>query len=294
MKKDYTYPLREGIKSIFTHGFMSICTISIIMACLVIMGSFSLIAVNIDKVISDAENKNEVAAFINEVYSEQEAKSISSKLSAIENIRTCEFVTKEQALINYRERLEDYAYLLDGLESNNPLRHRFVISFEDIELMEETVTEIEKIDGIEYVSANFELGQVFLTLRNILNAISFTLIIILFVVSLFIMANTIKLATFDRREEIAIMKMVGATNAFIRKPFIYEGIVLGIVGAVFAFFIQWGFYEYFQNNVIGALADFKLIEYMSLAPQLALMFLITGLAVGAGGSVISIRKFMNV
>ena len=210
------YLIREGFRSITTHGFMSFASVTIIMACLVIMGSVSLLSVNIDALIKDLENQNEIVAFVDEKISdEDQAKALQSSIEALDNISSVEFVSREDAMDNFMNKYDEN--FREGIDAT-VFRHRFVIHLTDIALMSQTKAALEAVDGIAKVNAHLEYAKTFVTIRNVVSVISLVLIAILVFVSIFIMSNTIKLATFGRRDEIAIMKMVGATNSFIRLP----------------------------------------------------------------------------
>jgi len=184
--------------------------------------------------------------------------------------------------------------LLDGLDEDNPLRDRYRITLKDVEFTEQTADQIKAIDGIAEVKARVDLANGFVTARNMINFVLVSLIVVLFAVSIFIISNTIKLSTFDRREEIAIMKMVGATNGFIRWPFVIQGMILGLLGAAVAYFAQWGIYAYVADRVLEEFNILTLVSFEQVSPTVAIIFLATGLVVGVGGSVMTIRRFLRV
>ena len=238
------YHLKEGFRSIFTHGLMSFAAVCMIVACLIIMGSFSLVAVNLDNTLGDLEAQNEFTAYVDESLTEEQAKALQGKLERLANVSSATFVDRQAAMDQYVERYADSENkdLFEDLPENT-LRHRYRIHVVEIEKMGETVKAVEQISGIAKVTASLDIADGFVTLRNMAGAVAWILIAMLLIISLFIIANTIKLATFHRREEIAIMKMCGATNWFVRWPFIFEGMILGLLGAVLAFFLQWGIYS---------------------------------------------------
>ncbi len=290
----FSYLFKEGIKSIFTHGFMSFASVTIIVACLIIMGSFSLLAVNVDSIISELEQENEILAFVDETLSTEEVLDIRARLEAIPNVRSVQFMNRDDAMTNFVNQFDDPNQFSD-LDSS-VFRHRYVIYLVDLSLMEATAEAVKETRGIADISAHLEISQGFIMVRNIVSAISLIFIVILFVVSAFIMANTIKLSTFNRKEEIAIMKMVGAGNAFIRAPFVVEGIVLGLLGGGIAFFLEWGIYSLIFNkamaSVVGAFIPMIPFEYL-MWPML-LVFMAVGLVVGVFGSNIAIRNYLKV
>lgn len=286
--------INQGIKSIFTHGLMSFASVTIIMACLIIMGSFSLLAFNIDNMITGLEQKNEILAFVDESLSEDEAMSIQTRIEALDNVKSAEYVSRYQALQDLKNKYEESDRFNDL--PDDVLRGRYVIHIEDMALLEATSDDIEEINGIANVGADVELGQAFISVRNIVTIVSLIIIAILFVVSVFIMANTIKLATYSRKEEIAIMKMVGASNFFIRFPFVVEGMILGILGAVIAFFIQWGLYDFVSQKVLSSLIGtiVEVLPFSVLLWPLLGIFLAIGFVVGVFGSNVAIRNYLKI
>ena len=291
---DIGYYCSEGIHSIFTHGFMSFAAVCMIVACLLIMGSFSLVAVNLDNMLGDLEAENEFLAYIDETYTEDQAKAIQSQIEAIPNVAEVTFVSRDEALEDFKAGRQDNPLLndLDG----EVLRDRYRIHVDDIELLEQTVKQVEQVEGVADTNAAYEIAQGFVTVRNIAAGVAIVLVSILAVVSLFIIANTTKLAFFYRREEIAIMKMCGATNAFIRWPFIVQGMILGLAGAIVAFFLQWGVYELVGKAVIqsNGMSLVTVLPFTSLIINILPVFCGAGLLIGVVGSVLAIRKFLQV
>ena len=291
------YHLREGFRSIFTHGLMSFAAVCMILACLIIMGSFSLVAINIDNTLGRYEAENEFIAYIDETLAEDEARALQSKLEAIPYVSSVTFMTAGEALERYTERYTDSETreLFDGMD-DSVLRHRYRIHVDDLEQMGETVRQVEAVSGVAKVQWEQAISDGFVALRNVASAVAFILIAMLLVISLFIIANTIKLATFHRREEIAIMKMCGATNWFVRWPFIFEGMLLGLMGAILAFFLQWGIYAVIVQAIdgFGGLQLVAIIPFQTLWTRVAGAFAVTGLVIGAGGSLLAIRKFLQV
>lgn len=181
------YFFREGIRGVFLHGFMSFAAISVIAACLLIMGSFSLIAVNIDRVIEELRNQNEILVIIDENLTLAEAKSIATRINrTMENVENCEFIDKDTALENYKEQLGDRQDVLEGIEDRNPLRHRCLVLLKDVSLMQEAIDELEGMAGVKYASAKIEISEFILSMRGIVKAVSYTLIIMLLGVSVFV------------------------------------------------------------------------------------------------------------
>ena len=212
------------------------------------------------------------------------------------NVAGVTFISNVEAAAAFRSRYEDDE-LFQGLPDDN-FRHRYAIDLVDIGQMSQTKAALEAVQGIGpgNVSAYEDEAAGFITIRNVAGIVCVVLIAVLFVVSVFIMANTIKLTTFDRRDEIAIMKMVGATNGFIRWPFVYEGFLMGLFSAVIGFFLQWGLYE----AVVKSIATNDTINLITTVPfqdmwgYVAVIFAVAGMLIGVGGSLSAIRKFLQV
>lgn len=293
-KFDIQYYFSEGFHSIFTHGFMSFAAVCMIVACLLIMGSFTLVAVNLDDMLGDLEAENEFLAYVDESYTEEQAKAIQSQIEDIPNVSQVTFVTRAEAMDDFRAGRENNELLADL--PDEVLRDRFRIHVQDIKQLKATSEQVEKVAGVADVNAAYDIAQGFVLVRNIATGVAVVLVAMLAVVSLFIIANTIKLAFFYRREEIAIMKMCGATNWFVRWPFIFEGMILGLIGALLAFLLQWGIYSLIVTAITeyGGLQLIAIVPFKTLALRVLGAFAAAGLAIGAGGSLLAIRKFLQV
>ena len=288
------YLIREGFRSIFTHGFMSFASVTIIMACLIIMGSVSLLSLNIDALIKDLENQNEVVAYVDEKISDDaQIRAIGDSIRAIGNVQSAEFVSRGEAMEKFMSNYD--SDLMEGIDET-VFRHRFVIHLTDISLMAQTKAQLEAVDGISEAKAHTQYAKAFVSIRNVVTVVSLVLIVILVFVSIFIMTNTIKLATFSRREEIAIMKMVGATNSFIRMPFVIEGLVLGILGGGLGYLAEWGIYDGLTVKVVGSMAGsfLNIIPFKTVAPYVFIIFIGLGILVGVFGAVNAIRNYLKV
>jgi cell division transport system permease protein len=289
------YLIKEGLHSIFTHGLMSFVAACIIIACLIIMGSFSLVSVNLNYNLGLLENKNEFLAYIDDSLTDDQGRALQSSIESIDNVRNVTFVTRQEA---------KEAYLKDKAESDlykdlpdSVFRNRFSIQVNDIEQMQSTIDQVSQVSGIDKISADLDVAQGFVVARNVLSGISLIMVVVLVVVSVFIVYNTIRLATFHRREEIAIMKMCGATNSFICWPFLIEGLIIGLFAAIIAFFLQFGIYSLIAGAAQQPGASFQFFEIIpfgTMALKLLGIFCGTGFMIGVGGSMLSIRKFLNV
>ena len=288
------YLLKEGIRGMFQHGFMSFAAVCVTVACLVIVGSFSLLTYNVSIMVEDLNQTNEILVYIDSDLPEAEAKSVGTKINMLDNILKATFVSREEALEDFiRDHEGDEAF--NGVEASD-LRHRFIVTLEDNRLMKETDLAIQAVPGVAKTNAAYELAEGFSTLQDVLHLVSLAVIAVLLVVSLLIISNTVKLAMYDRKDEIAIMKMVGATNGFIRLPFVVEGFTLGMLGASIAFGMEWWMYDSLINRValVDSLELFKFVPFETLLIPMIVVFVAAGMFVGIVGSWTSIRKFMDV
>ncbi len=291
---NFGYLLKEGIRSIFLHGFMSFAAVCVTVACLLIVGSFASLMYNVNIMVEKLDQTNQVMAYIDETLPEAEANSVTTQINMIENVLSAEFKTREEALQEFIEK-NGNDETFSSLDSDT-LRHRVVITLEDNGKMRETVEEIRQVSGVAEVTAYYELAEGFSMVQNLLQVMSAAVIAVLLVVSLLIISNTVKIAMYDRRDEIAIMKMVGATNGFIRLPFVVEGFLLGMVGAGIAFGLEWLLYDTLVEKVriMDTFDMFVFVPFQELLVPMLLIFGGCGLFVGVIGSWTSIRKFMNV
>ena len=288
------YLLKEGFRGIFLHGFMSFAAICVTIACLLIVGSFSILAYNLDVMVDDLNQTSEIMVYIDTSLSDAEARSVGTKINALDNILQATFVSREEALEDFvADHDGDSAF--SGVQASD-LRHRYVVTLEDNTLMEQTDQQLQQIPGVAKTNAAYELAEGFTTIQNVLHLATVALMAMLLVISLLIISNTVKLAMYDRKDEIAIMKMVGATNSFIRLPFIVEGFTLGMVAAVLAFGLEWVLYDTLVERMaaVDALRLFSFVPFLDLLIPMVLTFGAAGLFVGIVGSWTSIRKFMDV
>ena len=288
------YLIKEGFHGIFLHGFMSFAAVCVTVACLVIVGSFSALAYNLDLMVEELNQTSEILVYIDSDLSDAEARSIGTKINLLDNVLQSTFVSREEALEDFvADHDNDSAF--SGVQASD-LRHRYVVSLEDNTKMKQTDEQLKQLPGVVKTSAAYELAEGFSTIQDVLHIVSVAVIAVLLVVSLLIISNTVKLAMYDRKDEIAIMKMVGATNGFIRLPFIVEGFTLGMIGAALAFGIEWAGYDALVQRIaaVDALQLFNFVDFQELLIPMVAVFGAAGMFVGIVGSWTSIRKFMDV
>ena len=294
MKHNFTYFFSEGVGNMFSHGFMSFAAIGITVACLVVMGTFSLVAYNAEVQLETLESEYEILAFVDETYDDARTQQVGRALSQIANVKDVEFITKEQATESFEKKYEN-DYMLQDLDAEI-FRDRYAVFVSDLNAVNQTAEAIRGVEGVAKVRVDEDIAGGFITLRNVAGIVCIALIAILLVVSVFIISNTIKLTTFDRRDEIAIMKMVGATDGFIRWPFVYEGFFLGLISAVVAFLLQWLLYASVAKSLTmsDTMQLLKIVPFETIWQPVMIVFGAAGILIGIGGSLTAIRKFLRV
>ena len=290
---NFGYLVGEGFRAMFKHGFMSFAAVCITVACLVIINSFTLICYNLNLMVEDLQQEMVIRVCIDDTYTRAEAQSVGSDINLIENVELAEFVAREDALESYKAKFDEASYFEDM--DAKYFRDQYIVTLVDNSRVAETKAELEKITGIADIYADIDVANAMATIRTVLYIVSLGITAVLLVVSLVIISNTIRLAMQDRKEEIAIMKMVGATNSFIRFPFVIEGFLLGLFGSVFSFFIEWGLYEAIRLAVADT--GTKVISILPFSEVMLPMIFVCGVAgffIGIFGSLMSIRKFLKV
>ena len=252
-----------------------------------------MLALNINSSIDKLEAQNEIVAFVDESYTEARAVGLKNAVLSVDNVSGVEFVTRKEAMSSFSEDYDNG--LFDEIDPST-FRDRYVVHVYDISLTAQTKADLEKVEGIAKVNAHLEYADGFIKVRNVVSIISAVLVAILAVISVFIMSNTIKLAAFTRREEIAIMRMVGGTNSFIRFPFIVEGLILGLLGGGLGFLAVWGLYALVCSNLLTSVMSglIEIVVFSSIMWPLLAVFLGVGVLVGVFGSNIAIRNYLKV
>ncbi|MDO9492937.1 permease-like cell division protein FtsX [Acetobacterium sp.] len=292
--------VRDTMKSIERNNLMSAASVLSVIAALIILGIFLILTINVQEVTKDVESKLELKIFLQSDFTDTQKETIQQALKKSDLIENVTFESAEEALEKFTVSLEDYAPLLSGYNSeNNPMPASFVVRVTDPNDMEEvqTLAMSFKNQGVEYVRYGQEYVEALVNFNKFTNTLSIVVLVVLSMISIFIIYNTIKLTVFARRREIGIMKYVGATNAYIRAPFILEGTVLGLMGAIVAFLIIRITYYYILGLVGGNLflpVDATLASPDAVMGQLIFFFLIYGGFIGAVGSIFAIRKFLDV
>ncbi len=291
------YFLQSAFKSIRKNYLMTFASIFVLMACMLIIGSAYLCSANIASFMESLGEKNEIVAYVDDEVEESRLSSLQEEIEEIDYVVSVEFVTKDEALLEYQQQFdEDSSYLSWFYGEENPLRNEFRIAVDEdhLEEFEGVSLKISGMEEIANVSDSQDIVNMLLSLKKVMDILGFWIMVILALVSWFIVSNTIKLAMYNRRHEINIMKYVGATNAFIRTPFVLEGIIIGICAAVVSFAMQWIIYVYLLQPLVADLSFITTVPFAELMPMIILYFGGIGLLVGLVGSAFSINKYLKV
>ncbi len=269
--------------------------VGVLAACLFIIGNFWLVYRNVDENIKILQTENETVLFLNEDLTDDEITAIGAHLGSMENVDQYVYVSKDQAFEQYKADYADEADLYSDLEAQgvNPLLAYYTLSMKDISIYEETLYQLEQLDGIFRIRARADIIEGIEQTANAIYFVCYWIMGLMLIASLFIIVNTIKIARFMNRRQINIMKFVGATDWFVRWPFIYEGMFIGILAAALAFGVEWYAYTYVVEELAPVLSSLTILTFESVYMSLAAAFLACGIAVGVIGSGISIRKYLD-
>jgi cell division transport system permease protein len=287
------YFIKEGCRSFFVNWTMSLACVTIVTACLVVFGIFLSLSMNVSQITNYTRSEYEIRVIISPETTERRVKEIGREIEVIENVANCTLVTRAERFSELPENV------IAGLDlSDNPLSDSFVVTFKNLEMAAQTADEISEIPEVRQTTQSKETLDKVNTLFNKVTAGVIALIAIMILISVFIISNTIKLTVFARKRDINIMKFVGATDWFIRWPFIIEGMVIGVIGAAFAFLAVWYGYGYVAAGIGAVFTNFNvfaaLVSAEAIMPILISSFLGFGILIGAVGSIISVRRHLHV
>ncbi len=289
-----SYLTKMGFHNLIANRSMSLSSISVLTACLLLIGVSLLLLLNIRTLVKDVENQNVVVAFVKDGIDDVAINKVNTDLKAIENVTNVEFVSKDEG---YESVMKDFGLekeMLDGVITN-PLPHSYRITVSNIDEFDTTLAAIKNVENIDIVRESKEIVNQISTLQASITAICLILVAVLTVVSLFIIANTIRITMVSRKIDIQVMKSVGATNTFICWPFMIEGIIIGLISGIIALVFTC-IVERFEGNSLASL--FKLfgsstISITDILPLLIVCYLVAGVILGSFGSVVSIRKYLK-
>jgi cell division transport system permease protein len=288
--------VKEGSKNIIRNGWMTFASISAVTVMLLVVGAFLLLIMNVNHFADSLEDDVEVRVFIERTAAEEEKEVLLDNIEDITNIDSVTFIPKEEGLEQFIDSLGDQGDYFEGLRDENPLNDVYVVRAEQPHETENVAEEIEQFDYVEGVEYGRDIFDQLFTATDFIRIAGTVLIVGLLFTAIFLIANTIKLTIIARKREIQIMKLVGATNGFIRWPFFVEGLLLGTVGAIIPISALGYGYHYFYNT-IGEQTGIDFFQFLSPNPlvvQMGILLIVIGAVVGVWGSLMSVRKFLRV
>ncbi len=286
------YLTKEGFRNVWVNRLMSLASITVLMACLVIIGLGSMIYFNINALLDNIESQNVVMVYVQDGVSDEDTTRMGNEIKVMNNIEDCIFVPKEDAFAAQLESMGEDAVLLEGLDEN-PLPDAYKVVVKDLTMFDQTVSELKALQNVENVRENSDLADKLVSVRKAVTIVIAGMVALLFIVSLFIISNTIRITMFSRKLEISIMKAVGATNWFIRWPFMIEGMVIGVTSSLVSFGLLAGLYQGMIYVFKNMLAIFTPVAFGAYAGWILLIFMGIGIFTGSFGSLISMGKYLK-
>lgn len=290
--RTFGYFIKQGITSMKRNRVMSLASMTTVAASLFIFGVFMLMVLNVNHIMANVEESIEIKAFLKEDLTTVKEKDIENKIKSIEGVKKITYESKEEALKKFKNQLGEKKGLATGLELENPLPASFIIKVNSPNNVEAVSNQLKSINGVDEVKDGQQTVDLIIKISKFIKILSLVLMIILGVISISLISNTIKLTVFARKREIGIMKYIGATDWFIKWPFVLEGMLLGFLGAIFAIAFLSAGYQYVFRTVASSNYLFSLLPSKQIIPSMIWDFIIIGIALGGFGSTISIRKFL--
>jgi cell division transport system permease protein len=293
-----SYLIGEGFRNVLKNKKSTGASLMIMCATMIIFGLFFIIGENINHIMNELEMQQGMQVFIKEEATEKEISELGDKIKALSGVNQVEFVSKEDALKQMKEKVGDKQFLLSGYDENNPFPASYVVTLTDLKESDNVQKEIETFDNIKSIQKRGDTVNALLRAANFVRILSGAILILLVVISIFIIANTIKLTVHARRREISIMKYVGATNNFIRWPFIVEGIIIGVVAALISIMLLGVLYNVVSNKILSIagsnIINISLLTFSDMFTLIIVVYLALGIGIGTLGSMISMRKYLDV
>ena len=293
-----SYLIGEGFRNVLKNKKSTGASLMIMCATMIIFGLFFIIGENINHIMNELEMQQGMQWFIKEEATEKEISELGDKIKALSEVNQVEFVSKEDALKQMKEKVGDKQFLLSGYDENNPFPASYVVTLTDLKESDNVQKEIENFDNIKSIQRRGDTVNALLRVANFVRILSGAILILLVVISIFIIANTIKLTVHARRREISIMKYVGATNNFIRWPFIVEGIIIGVVAALISIMLLGVLYNVVSNKILSIagsnIINISLLTFSDMFTLIIVVYLALGIGIGTLGSMISMRKYLDV
>ena len=294
----FGYLIGEGFTNVFKNKKSTVASLMIMCATMIIFGIFFILGENINHIVKEVENAQGIEVFIQDEATEEQVKKLEEDIRAIDGVSTVEYKSKEQALAQAKEMLKERQDLMEGYdEENNVFPASYVVNFSNLEKSKEIQEKIATFEGVKKITSNDEVVTKLIDLANGIKLVTGVILVLLIVISVFIISNTIKLTVHARRKEISIMKYVGATNSFIRWPFIVEGMIIGVLASIISIIIVGITYNAIAENLVNS--EFmqiisSLVTFGDMFKSIIIVYLLLGIGIGAMGSIISMRKYLKV
>ena len=294
------YLIREGLRSLWQNKMMTLASVAVLSACLLLIGAAGLLSVNLNAAMQTIEDQNEVEIFILDSATEDQQTALATTIKNDATLRNYVYVSKQDALNEMKQKFGEDNPLLEGYEEDNPFPASYRVQLKDLATLKDTVAVYEALEGIEQINAPTDVADTLLSVSNLVTTVCFVFVAILVGVSLLIISNTIRLTVFNRRREINIMKYVGATNWFIRIPFLVEGMAIGLISALIAFGLVTLGYGSVMDMLAKTTSPFianlsgGMVPYSGLWPVVLTGFIAGGVGTGAIGSLVSMQKHLEV
>lgn len=285
------YLLKEGIKSIWSNRMMSIASIGVLISCLLLTGSAELITLNVASVVEDIGGENVTRVFLEQEVTDLEGVYIQDQIGKLNNVSDTKFISKDDAIMEYQDTLREDIFE-QMLGEGNPLPNSVDVTLTDLSLYDETMAQITAIDGVESVRDTREIAEKLTSLSTLVSSMSLWIVLALSLISIFIISNTIRMTMYSRRFEISIMKSVGATDTFVRVPFVFEGMIIGLISGVIASLLLTFVYDAVMKGMQNIL-QFNFIPYEKLAVFVWVAFIAAGMLIGMLGSLLSIGRYLR-
>ena len=293
----FTYLLKQGVKNTYLNKAMSFASVGVLTACLILVGLAALLSENIKSITKSIQQQNEIVIYVEDDISAAQEAELDRQIRSMDNVLEVEYTSKEQAFDDQKEKLGD---LLEGYENEDVFPASYRVKVKDLTRIEDNVSKVEALFGVYRVDAPTDIAEIMVKTDSGVSIGGTVVVVALLIVSFVIIMNTIKITVFSRRREINIMKYVGATNSFIRMPFLVEGVILGFVSAVVSFLVVWYFYLQVltaiggETNAFIANTTSALIPFSKVAFPLLISYIAAGTLIGGAGSLVSIRKHLKV
>lgn len=294
----FGYLIGEGFRNVFKNKKSTGASLMIMCATMLIFGLFFVIGENVNHMVKEVESQQGMQVFLNKEVTEAQITQVGEQIKKLDNVGKVEYVSKEDALDSLKVRFGDKGDLLNGYYEKNPLKPSYVVTLTDLEKSDEVKSQIESLENVSNIEVRDKTIEALINVANGVRIVSGVILVLLIVISVFIIANTIKLTVHARRKEISIMKYVGATNGFIRWPFIVEGIIIGIISALISILLLGLSYNFATEKLltssITSMVEFSLLTFSDIFGLVMVVYLGLGIGIGILGSVISMRKYLEV